>query len=230
MAENDFNAELPVNYEQKCACVLVLDTSGSMTGSPIDELNKGLIQFKNEIKDNIAASNRLEVAIVTFNSNVKVVSNFKIIHEWAPPQLSAQGSTKMADGVKRAIQVLETRKEWYKQTGQKYYRPYIILITDGAPDYDQNMEDLKKTINDGVNTKNFNFWAFGVQNADMDVLKNISHSSFQPLKLKGVEFGKFFKWLSNSMAAVSNSTEGDKLDLKPKSDDENFLEGFQITV
>ena len=45
MAKNDFSAEAAENYEQKCLCVLVLDVSGSMSGEPIQELNKGLQDF-----------------------------------------------------------------------------------------------------------------------------------------------------------------------------------------
>lgn len=51
MAENDFHkGELPVNYEQKCAVTLVLDTSGSMEGEPITELIGGLKTFTNDVK------------------------------------------------------------------------------------------------------------------------------------------------------------------------------------
>lgn len=37
------------NPEPRCPCVLLLDTSGSMNGSPISELNKGLQVFKDEL-------------------------------------------------------------------------------------------------------------------------------------------------------------------------------------
>ena len=102
-----------------------------------------------------------------------------------------------------------SKKEWYKKTGQTYYRPYIILITDGAPDGDQDVFGLESEIKNGVEGKRFNFWAFGVEGADMEFLQKISHPSFPPLKLNGVEFIKFFQWLSASMTAVTNSKEGD---------------------
>jgi len=231
MADNDFyKGETPKNYEQKCPCVLVLDTSGSMNGEPINELNYGLRKFKKEVESDTITANRLEIAVVTFNSSVKVNSTFKLVNDYTTPVLDADGSTKLVDGVNRAIQVLETRKQWYKDTGQKYYRPYIILITDGYPDNDQNIDELSAVIKQGVDNKQFNFWPFGVLDADMDILKKISHDSFSPVKLKGVEFGKFFKWLSNSMSSVSKSREGDKLSLLPKSEDENAFDQFQISI
>ena len=57
------------NYEQKCLCVLVLDTSGSMNASgAIKELNDGLIAFKNETMQDPVTRDRLELAITNFTS------------------------------------------------------------------------------------------------------------------------------------------------------------------
>lgn len=36
------DAEFAENPEQRCPCLLLLDTSGSMGGRPIAELNEGL--------------------------------------------------------------------------------------------------------------------------------------------------------------------------------------------
>src|SRR5437763_906377 len=58
---NDF-AENP---EPRVPCVLVLDTSGSMQGTPIDELNGGLSTYKSELMADNTASKRVEVAILT---------------------------------------------------------------------------------------------------------------------------------------------------------------------
>jgi len=43
----------------------VIDTSGSMSGDPINELNKGLQEFHQEIQNDDTTAQRLEVAIVT---------------------------------------------------------------------------------------------------------------------------------------------------------------------
>ena len=45
--------EEPSNFEQKCLCVLVLDVSGSMSGSPINLLNEGLRRFQEELLQEI---------------------------------------------------------------------------------------------------------------------------------------------------------------------------------
>ena len=76
------------NYEQKCLCVLVLDTSGSMNASgAIKELNDGLVAFKNDTMQDPVTRDRLEVAIVSFNSKVDVVQQPDILPNIQIPTL-----------------------------------------------------------------------------------------------------------------------------------------------
>lgn len=128
MAHNDFSAESPENYEQKCLCVLALDTSISMEGNPINELNDGLKEFYADVKKDKTTADRLEFAIVTFNSTVTTELDPSLVENFAMPTLRTSGSTKLVDGVREAIQTVEARKAWYKKTGQPFYRPWIILI------------------------------------------------------------------------------------------------------
>jgi hypothetical protein len=68
--------EFAENPAPRCPCVLLLDTSGSMQGSPIDALNQGLLTFKDDLIKDPLASRRVEVAVVTFDSAVKVIQDF----------------------------------------------------------------------------------------------------------------------------------------------------------
>src|SRR6516165_12826522 len=45
----DFQGESPKNLEEKSCCVFVLDTSSSMTGTKIQQLNDGIQRFRHEI-------------------------------------------------------------------------------------------------------------------------------------------------------------------------------------
>jgi len=227
MAHNDFSGEVPENHEQKCPCVLVLDVSGSMSGKPIKQLNEGLKEFQQEILNDETASDRLEIAIVTFGSTIEEVQSFSLLEKFDMPELHINGSTRLVDGAREGLRLIEERKKWYKETGQTYYRPYVILMTDGNPDGGQDISGLTKEVNEGVNNKSFNFWAFGVENANMEMLENISHPEFKPMKLKGVDFVNFFKWLSSSMSAITASHEGESVDISPNNEDEN---PFQITI
>jgi len=66
-------AEFADNPEPRCPVVLVLDTSGSMTGPPILELNEGLRAFSTALKADQLASLRVEVAVVSFGGKVRAV-------------------------------------------------------------------------------------------------------------------------------------------------------------
>lgn len=224
-AKFDFSAEVAENYEQKCLCVLVLDTSGSMYGEPIKELNKGLQEFYEEIYKDETTSQRLEIAIVSFNSVVNLIQEPALIENVTIPKLKASGSTAMVAAVNNAIKLVEDRKSWYKETGQKYYRPWIILMTDGEPDEEQDVETLASKIKSDTSEKHYVFLPIGVQGANMSVLEAIK-GTLPPMMLKGTHFSDFFKWLSASMGAIVKAESGEKFVLSSGSDD--WMNSFQI--
>ena len=214
MAKNDFSAEAAENYEQKCLCVLVLDVSGSMSGEPIQELNKGLQDFYQEIDKDNTTRQRLEVSLITFSHIVNTVQEPALVENFTMPTLSASGSTAMVTAVNHAIDKVAARKQWYKDTNQAYYRPWIILMTDGEPDSDQD-----------VAAKKYAFLPIGVEGAKMSILKQIE-SGIPAMKLQGTKFSSFFKWLSASMGTVVSAEEGQQVDLSAGADD--WMSAFTI--
>ena len=197
------------NPEPRCPCVLLLDISGSMQGKPIDALNEGLIQYKDELAADSLAAKRVEVAIVTFGGQVQTVCDFATADSFHPPRLQAGGDTPMGQAITRAIEMLRDRKEAYRTHGIMFYRPWIFLITDGAP------TDLWKVaaeqVRQGETTKSFAFFAVGVEGANFDVLGQISVRA--PLRLNGLRFRDLFQWLSNSQQSISRSKPGDDVPL-----------------
>lgn len=219
MSAIDF-IETPANYEQKTICCLVVDVSASMSnltsgGMPIDQLNKGIKQFHDEIHEDHATANRLEIAIVEFSDTIEIVQQPALVDQFSPPVLKTKGTTKLVDGVRTAIRLVQSRKQYYKNTGQPYNRPWIVLITDGAPDNDQDIKGLAAEIEIGMATKDFFFLPIGVTGADMAMLNSISGSDsnhkVSPLALESAKFSEFFKWLSQSMAIASNDEKESNL-------------------
>jgi uncharacterized protein YegL len=74
MESNYFEqAEFAENPEPRCPVVLVLDTSGSMNGQPIQELNEALRSFGEALQNDRLASLRVEVAVVAFGGSVRAL-------------------------------------------------------------------------------------------------------------------------------------------------------------
>ena len=219
------NPESPENFEQKCCCALVLDVSYSMSGEPIDQLNKGIQAFYTDISSDSTTANRLEVAVVEFSDTVYTTVPASLVSNFTMPLLTVKGSTKLVDGVREGIRIVNERKQYYKQTGQPYYRPWVILITDGAPDAGQDVQGLSQEIRAGMAAKGFNFLAIGVASADMALLKQISDPAMEPAQLQGLKFSEFFKWLSASMSAITNSATNQKIDMP---NPQGWMNGYTV--
>ena len=200
---NDF----AVNPEPRLPCVLLLDTSGSMAGAPIAELNQGLQVYKQELTADALAAKRVEVAIVTFGGEVRTACDFTTTETFQPPALTATGNTPMGAAINQALAMIQQRrKQAYRDNGIPYFRPWIFLLTDGAPTDDWQAAATK--VKDGEEKRAFAFFAVGVEGAAFDVLGQIS--TRQPLKLQGLRFRDLFQWLSNSQRSVSQSSPGEE--------------------
>lgn len=215
MSAFEEEVEFIQNPEPRCPCVLLLDTSASMSGAPIEALNRGLRVFQADVNQDDLASRRVEVAIVTFgNGGVKKIQEFVTINNFEPSILTAGGTTPMGAAIKTALKMLRERKNQYNENGIPFYRPWVILITDGAPS--DNWQEAAEQVHSEERSKSVIFFAVGVANADMQTLAQIAVRP--PLMLQGTKFTELFLWLSNSQKRVSGSQIGERVPLPPPDD------------
>jgi len=120
------------NPQNRCPCLLLLDTSGSMSGAPINQLNAAITQFARELRSDSLAAKRVEVAIVTFGP-VQMVSDFVTVENFNPPTLTTTGLTPTGEAIRYGLSKVNDRVQQYRKAGVPSYRPWIFLITDGAP-------------------------------------------------------------------------------------------------
>ena len=109
-----------------------------------------------------------------------------------------------------ALDLVEARKQQYKENAIAYYRPWVFLVTDGTPT--DSWESAAGRVHEGAARGAFAFFAVGVEGADFGVLRRVAGKR-EPIKLQGLSFGKMFQWLSASLSNVSRSQPGDAVPL-----------------
>lgn len=207
---NNPTARVPV-----CLC---LDTSASMAGEAITELNKGIKLFYDAIRKDETAYYSAEISIVTFGSKAKCVADFSSLGvQPTPPKLKASGKTPMGEAVKLALKMLERRKKEYQERGVDYYQPWLVLMSDGGPNGDKDVliKSIKRTAQ-LVKDNKLTVFPIGIgPDANMKILGYFSPKR-EPLRLQGLKFSEFFSWLSKSVSKTSQSTPGEhvKLDIE----------------
>lgn len=203
------DVEFAINPDPRCACVLLLDTSGSMSGSPINALNDGLMAFQTDLRGDPLARRRVEIAIVTFGSGgVQRIQDFVSAENFTAPTLVASGDTPMGSAINLGLDLVRDRKAEYKRNGVPYYQPWIFMITDGGPTDGEIWKKSAQNVQANMNARALTFFAVGVAGADMQVLAQITPRT---LLLDGLKFREMFVWLSQSQRRVSSSRVGEQV-------------------
>lgn len=209
--------DLAWNREQRTPCMLLLDVSESMSGQPIQELNAGLRVFEDEIKRDEMAVLRCEVSLVTFGGSARLVQEFVSVGQFHAPVLEATGNTPMGSAINLALDTLRARKDSYRQHGINYTRPWLFLITDGAPTDPESWPAAGERLLREERDKGVVVFPIGVEGADMGFLARLS-SLNPPQKLRGLAFAQFFRWLSTSQTRASSGQAGGSFQMPSQQD------------
>ncbi len=206
------------NTSQRLPCVVILDGSSSMVeGGAIDALNEGLRLLEADLKADDVARQRVRILVLRIGApnDVEVVTDWVDAIEFEAPEIEANGTTPLGQGVRRALEEIEMEKERYRDNGIAYNRPWLFILTDGEPTdfgWDQAADECRAAEEAG----HVSVFCVGVGAANLDKLGRFSPR--RPLQLKGLAFREFFLWLSRSARVGSQAAPSDAIQMAAPSD------------
>ena len=200
----------PAGGDRNLPVYLLLDTSSSMEGAPIESVRHGLEQFQKEVSDDQFARDCVKVGVVTFGSDAELVTGGLVpITEFQPPSLSAYGVTRLDLAFNVVLESMERDVVRAVKGGQKGdWKPAIFVLTDGRPTDNQGYESdslWPATRDATVNRpkgqiKPSTIVAVGCgTNVDDDTLKNMSTGTAFRMGTSEAAFVSLFQYLSQSI-------------------------------
>ena len=140
-----------VNTTKRCPIVLCLDISPSMKiNNRIKNLNKAVEVLLKELEKDNKTKNSAEVTVVTFSTDITVVSNdFEPVSFWKGKTFEPveSGGTNMSPAILTSIELLENRLKELDDAEIEQYIPFLVLVTDGDPDEIDDKQIQEKAIN-----------------------------------------------------------------------------------
>ena len=198
------------------ACVLLVDTSYSMEGEPINNLNQAIRDFRKHLSADEMVQKCLDICIISFDSEARIVTPFTPITRLEPVTLTVNGTTAMSKGIHLAIDTLKERNRFYNELGTPVYIPWIFMITDGMPNPNDDIESARQRIEleetKGSQGK-LRFLGLGVRGYDKKTLVELTrHQGAAPriMELDGFDFAPILGWIADSMKVISVSRVGEK--------------------
>lgn len=155
---------------------ICMDVSESMAGEPISAVNKQLPLLRASIGGDPAVAEVIRVGIITFSdtaTSVLALSDLSMVD--AIPELAARGRTSYAAAFEHVHKVIEADYHASRSAGQRWYRPAVILISDGRPtDEAQRWQTALARLTDPAWKRRPNILAFGFGDADPAVLSTVT--------------------------------------------------------
>lgn len=227
-----FNAnDYKVTEKKKLPVVLLLDTSGSMSGEKIDSLYDATIEMIHAFVDAEVREQNIEVAIITFGSSVELHTPYmsaKDLQTKGIKKFYADGMTPMGMALKMAKDMIEDKNI----TPSRVYKPAVVLVSDGEPN-DNWESEMDKFINTGRSQKCQRFAVAIGNDANKSVLERFTGDKSMVLLAEDAkDISEQFKIISMSVstrAVSSNPSNVPKFDATydnnklANSDDEDDL-------
>ena len=194
---------------RKLPIYLLLDTSGSMSGEPIEQVKYGLQMLVSALRKDPTALETAYLSVITFDSKANQVVPLTDLASFQPPSLNATGSTNMGEALKLVAECRGREVNVGGGGGQADWKPMVFLMTDGSPDrgWESGLARFQKEK-----------WGIivgcAVGGGDTTVLKQIAGESVVQLASSDSNsIAAFFKWVSASIVVGSQKVEANQKDV-----------------
>lgn len=202
---------------------LLLDTSGSMRGEPIAAVNQGLQILVSLLRQNPIALETVYLSLITFDDAAKQVTPLTELVEFQCPVLNVdKGLTSLGAGLDLLAARIEAEVAKSDAHKKGDWKPLVFIMTDGEPtdDWQSGIRRFKQ-----VKTGTVVAYAVGLD-TDTYILKQLTEHVVETNQMDRATLEGFFKWVSASVATVSQ-----KIDLvKGDADGLNHLPALPTNV
>lgn len=182
---------------------ILLDTSGSMFGEPIEAVKNGVEVLVSTLRNDPYALETAYLSVISFSDTARQEVPLTELSSFQSPVLNAGGCTALGGALSLLAQKAdaEVTKTTAEQKGD--WKPIVFIMTDGEP-----TDNLQRGINEFKKRK----WGVVVacaagQNANTETLKQITESVVQLDTADGTTIKSFFKWVSASISTSSLKVE-----------------------
>lgn len=195
---------------------LLLDTSGSMRGEPLESVKVGLQTLLATLRSDPFALESVHLCLVTFDREARVLTPLTALENFILPEITApeSGPTHTGQALKLLCRELDANIRKSTPTQKGDWKPLLFLMTDGKPSdlqlYSIMCEEVKK--------RNFALivpCAAGMK-AKPEPLKQLADTVYTLQAMDEADFRKFFQWVSASIVSGNRSLGAvDNLQLPP---------------
>ena len=182
---------------------LLLDTSGSMHGEPIEAVNNGVQMLVSTLRNDPYALESAYLSIITFNSSAQEVVPLTELATFQAPTLTAGGCTALGEALTLVAKKIATDLTKTTPSQKGDWKPLVFIMTDGMP-----TDDMQKGLAEFKNCKTAITVACAAgQGASTSNLQQITENVVSLDTADTSTIKAFFKWVSASISTSSKSVE-----------------------
>jgi uncharacterized protein YegL len=185
---------------------LLLDTSGSMRGAPIQAVQQGVTMIHQELMNNPHAIETVYLSVITFADSAQQVVRLVSVEDFTPPTLRAEGQTALGAAITLLGQAFERELISGGEGRKGDFRPLVFLLTDGAPTDDWRTAVARFKAERGNRVGAFVALGCGT-NVNTETLREITKDVLFMKDTSPDALKQFFRWVSSSIQRTSQRIE-----------------------